>query len=564
MKLRGFITHKAAEYYSDCADYFRICPQTKRVAVSDGVGQSVMPSEWAKLLVDSYLRDEWDPGSSTYPLMEKWIQQAWNYVNEQKKQGNNPWLLENCLINKDGAAATFCGLQFTHRNDWSASILGDSSLVILDGENRIIQIYSSKEGAFDFRPDFFESFGNNKGEIRSVSGQLENEQKILLVSDPFSELFQNIKGTESEIPIINRILNIFNTKDFNTLVDSLRTDYHMHNDDSTLVIIEPDETDSFCVVYEDSTDSLLEEEKKRLEEEQKEVERKKEQDDELWGKAIEEDNDEAYRSYLGMSELCAHKKEAEKRLHEIAEMKTEDETWKGACSFNKIEGYQKYIELFPSGRFSAEAKERINKLGIPSTHRKKPEGKNDLSENQSSEDSFCKEDEQTKKEQPLQEGVDMDKDSTATPEEEHATVDSIQAEAKPEGVHENESSKSDDSSSEGTELVHEKSGEASRKIANSERTSCGVNTKEVEVEGVEGERSLSLPSGVNPSDGIDKVEFHKLQETALLLFKKYHDRFEAAFRRQKWNSDRSSGINHCFVDFWCELERIIYKNKNNG
>ena len=86
----------------------------------------------------------------------------------------------------------------------------------------------------------------------------------------------------------------------------------------------------------------------------------------------------------------------------------------------------------------------------------------------------------------------------------------------------------------------------------------------MEVEGVEEERSLSLPSGVDPSDGIDKVEFQKLQETALLLFKKYHDRFEAAFRRQKWNSDRLIGINQCFADFWCELERIIYQNKNNG
>lgn len=564
MKLRGFITHKAAEYYSDCADYFRICPRTKRVAVSDGVGQSVMPAEWAKLLVDAYLRDEWNPGNSTYPLMEKWIQLAWDYVNEQKKQGKNPWLLENCLINKDGAAATFCGLQFTHRNDWRASILGDSSLVILDGENRIAQLLSSKEGAFDFRPDYYESFGNNKGEIRIVSGQLENEQKILLVSDPFSELFQNIKGTESEIPIISRILSIFNTKDFNTLVDSFRTDYHMHNDDSTLVIIEPDEADSFCVIYEDSMDSLLEEEKKLLEKERKELERKKKQDEELWGKTIEKDNEEAYRSYLGMSMLCAHKKEAEKRLHEMAEIKAEDETWRGACFLNKIDGYQRYIELFPSGRYVVEAKDRIDKLGIPSTHGKKPEGKDDSSENQSSEDSFCKEDERTKNEQPLQECADMVQESSTTTEEEHANADSTQAEAKPEGIQEDESSEGDDSFQKGAEPVPEKSGGESVENAGSERFSYGVNTKKVEVEGEDGECSFSLPSGVDPSDGIDKVEFQKLQETALLLFNKYHNRFGAAFRRQKWNSDRSTGINQCFADFWFELERIIYQNKNNG
>lgn len=56
MKVRGYITHKAAEKFSDCADYFGICPQTKRVAVSDGVSQSTMPLEWARILVNAYVK----------------------------------------------------------------------------------------------------------------------------------------------------------------------------------------------------------------------------------------------------------------------------------------------------------------------------------------------------------------------------------------------------------------------------------------------------------------------------------------------------------------------------
>ena len=93
MKLRGFITHKAAEYYSDCADYFRICPRTKRVAVSDGVSQTIMPAEWAKILVDSFVEKEWTPGESTASLKRKGLTLASEFATEERKKGKNPWLL---------------------------------------------------------------------------------------------------------------------------------------------------------------------------------------------------------------------------------------------------------------------------------------------------------------------------------------------------------------------------------------------------------------------------------------------------------------------------------------
>lgn len=555
MKLRGFITHKEAEHYSDCADYFRICPRTKRVAVSDGVSQSIMPAEWARILVDSFVNEEWTPGESTDILKERWLTQAKEFANEQRKNGKNPWMLENCLVNKDGAAATFCGIVFSDKSKWSALILGDSSLVEIDKDNHIVRICSSKEGEFDNRPDYFDSFNEDNGEICHFDGILNQDSKILLVSDPFSELFQMVKGTHKESVVINNMLSITDITGFNAMVDALRKEYQMHNDDSTLVIIEPDESEIMTILYEKTLDSSLLDEERRLEEERKEFERKKEQEEKFWRKAIEENNEEAFRNYLRMSELHTHKKEAEKRLHEIAEMKADDETWQRACSLNKREEYQKYIERFPSGCYAVEAKDRINKLGRPSTHGKKPEGKDDSTENHPSEESFCNEDSQSEKEQPLQESADVDKKYTASQGDEPATVPS-QAETKPEGSQED----NDGSSSKGTELAFEKEREASRKTAGS----ALINKKEVEVDSDNEESTLPLPDGVDPSDGIDKVEFQKLQGTALLLFKKYHDRFESAFRRQKWNIDRAQGINQCFADFWCELERIIYQNKNNG
>ena len=76
MKLRAYITHKIAERYSDCADYFGICPQSKRVAVSDGVSQSIMPLEWAQILVKAYLEKEWDPCMDIQPQKKKWLHEA--------------------------------------------------------------------------------------------------------------------------------------------------------------------------------------------------------------------------------------------------------------------------------------------------------------------------------------------------------------------------------------------------------------------------------------------------------------------------------------------------------
>ena len=553
MKLRGFITHKAAEYYSDCADYFRICPCTKRVAVSDGVSQSIMPAEWAKILVDSFVEKEWTPGESTASLKNKWFTIASKFALEQRKKGENPWLLENCLVNKDGAAATFCGVTFSDECKWTASILGDSALVEINNENQLVRICSSKEGAFDNRPDFFDSFSEDKGEIRQFDGTLNNGSKILIVSDPFSELFQKVKGTPEEESVINILLSVTDITSFNATVDTLRTAYQMHNDDSTLVIIEPDESDMMTILYERTLEESQQEEELKFETEREKFEREKKKDEKLWEKVIEENNESAYRIYLGVSELRIHEKEARTRLNEIIETKVEDDTWREVNSSNTLDGYHNYIEKYPRGRYVIEAKERIANLSRPSIHGKRPEGKDNSTENHPSEEPFCKEGEKAEKVQHLHENADMDKESSLSSEKDSTTTSPSQVETEPKGIREEKRSAGEDPRQKGAELGPEQAVDSAHR--------CGFNTKEVEVNKGKEEDTLSLPSDVTTSDGIDKVEFQKLQETALSVYKKHHDRFCEAFHLKKWNSYRADRINKCFADFWCELERIIYQNK---
>ena len=554
MKLRGFITHKAAEYYSDCADYFRICPRTKRVAVSDGVSQSIMPAEWAKILVDSFVEKEWTPGESTASLKNRWFTLASEFAAEQRKKGEKPWLLENCLVKKDGAAATFCGIAFSDGFKWTSSILGDSSLVEIDNDNQIVRICSSKEGAFDNRPDFFDSFNEDKGEIRQFNGTLADGSKILIVSDPFSELLQKIKGTSEEESVINMLLTVTDITSFNAMVDTLRTDHQMHNDDSTLVIIEPDESDIMTILYERTLEESQQEEKLKFEAEREKFEREKKKDERLWEKVIEENDESAYRIYLGVSELLIHEKEARTRLNDIIETKNEDDTWRDINSSNTLEGYHNYIEQYPQGRYVIEAKEHTANLSRHSIHGKRPESKDNSTENHPSEEPFCKGCEKAEKVQHLHENTDMDRETTSPAKADSTTTALSQVETKPEGIQEEKQSTDDDVSQKGAGLEHEKA-------VDSDHRTCGINPKELEIIKGEEEDWLSLPDDVTPSDGIDIVEFQKLQATALLVFEKYHERFGEAFYRQKWNSDRVDRINKCFADFWCELERIIYQNK---
>jgi mRNA-degrading endonuclease RelE of RelBE toxin-antitoxin system len=272
-----------------------------------------MPLEWAKILVNAYINDEWNPNDSEEKLQKEWINQAQSYLKEQSSKGNSTWMLENCLNDKDGAGATFCGITFKDKENWVASILGDSCLVLVDENNDVKDIIASKEGKFDNRPDYFDSFKERRGKVKTKGGFLTPQQKILLVSDPFSELFQK-KVQESPLElntIINQLLSLKNFEDYLKHVDDFRKLYKMHNDDSTLVIIEYDENDDMTVEDQMSLEDLV---KKECKDEEM-----------LWQKAKSKKTIDSIQAYREESKLKLHEKEAKEILKEISKKQVNNE-----------------------------------------------------------------------------------------------------------------------------------------------------------------------------------------------------------------------------------------------
>ena len=532
MKIRAFITHKKAEKYSDCADYFGICRQTKKVAVSDGVSQSIMPLEWAKILVRAYLEDGWEPTMDTAPLKDKWLKEANDYLAEQRARNINPWMLENCINNKDGAGATFCGITFLSANTWKASVLGDSCLVIVDQNNNISQIVSSKDGIFDNRPDYFDSFGDKYGVVKTIEGKLTDNQKLLLVSDPFSELFQKNADSVELQTILNKIFKIEDYEQYLQLVEDFRKYYKMHNDDSTLVIIEYDANEEFTILWEEKLEDLI---SKELVEDQERREEQNKEEETLWAKTLEINTIEAYETYISNSKLKLYKRDAKAKIQELINIEKDEEDWCKALKLNTYYSFYDYLSRHIDGIHIKEAKEHLKTLNPRTTERQNKEG-DDTSES-STEDPVCSKNDCnifTQETVECSDRFDFQNISQNSNSEIKTQFSSSEEIERCDMTKE-------DSSEGSTSLVDDEFSKNGELVDNHRRTEGALNCSEV------------------PLYTIDRNRFHELLQPAKELFEKHIPSFTKAFEgSRKWRETPQS----CFENFWIELEILIFDKKN--
>lgn len=258
MLVKAFITHKLSEKYKDCQDRFSLNVDKFTVAVSDGMSESIFPHYWAEILSDAYAEEQFVPDNGVEPLCTLWHEKVSNFIEEGKKNKTLHWRTEVNFLEGKSAGATLCGVKFENSSKWRGHVLGDSCLITIN-ENTIEEIYSSEDKPFDSYPDFYDSNPKNlgRGTIREVSGKISQGKRLLLVSDPFSE-YLSLNRDRSE-SLISEILSLNNHEEFCQLVDRWRKN-GMHNDDSTLVIIDWDGRKSFNVKHSDDIYSLIKQE----------------------------------------------------------------------------------------------------------------------------------------------------------------------------------------------------------------------------------------------------------------------------------------------------------------
>lgn len=261
MKIRAFITHKLSEHYSECQDRFCINRDNHAIAVSDGMSQSVFPDYWAEILSSFYANNGHCTNEDRKELCREWLKKVEDFISSVIQNGKNPWRLQNCIESQNGAGATLCGIKFTDAENWVGHVLGDTCIIDVDITKKdTIKIHTSEDKAFDSYPDYYESFPNKegRGQIKEFTGKLSEGHCLLLVSDPFSEFLYTNK--ENCSLWLKKILELKGHEDFCSLVDDWRQS-GLHDDDSTLCIIEPDGSMDFNIEQEDDISTLIEKEK---------------------------------------------------------------------------------------------------------------------------------------------------------------------------------------------------------------------------------------------------------------------------------------------------------------
>lgn len=265
MKIKGFITHKIAEKYEDCQDYFAINTEKGRLAISDGMSQSIFPQWWAEELVCAYVDNAWVPSQNDLEsLREKWNRRVHGFLEAQKQEGKPTWMLENCLIEKRGAGATLCGVCFENETDWKGYVLGDSCLIEVASNNKIVKLERSKEEAFNNNPDYFDSIVGGKGNVKKIQGSLEEGVKLLLVTDALAEFLYTQKEKGNEAEYVHQLLQLESHDEFCRLIENWRVSNHLHNDDTTLLIVEYDGNLSLNVTIADNLMELIKDEPKEF------------------------------------------------------------------------------------------------------------------------------------------------------------------------------------------------------------------------------------------------------------------------------------------------------------
>lgn len=247
--VKGFVTNKKSESYSDCADSYALNPERGRFAISDGVSVSFFAAVWSQILVNSFVQDSgWVDTNFIDNCQKQWQQK----VDKIVLQPNVKWFVKSKHSKKDFAAATFVGLEVSeNQRKWKVQLIGDSFLFFVPKDctqfKKIIKYPNQEKFVFDNYPDYLASLeGNHRGQL-CTSPELELvEGTFFLMTDALSEWF--IEELKKDVKqAVDSLLKIENQKQFLTNIQHKRDTNSLKNDDSAILTLE---------VIDDGSDAL--------------------------------------------------------------------------------------------------------------------------------------------------------------------------------------------------------------------------------------------------------------------------------------------------------------------
>jgi len=216
-------------------DVFELAKDNKKCAISDGASESFDSKTWAKLLTSSFV--------SCSELSESWLVHAIADYSSHFELSTLSWSKQAAYAR--GSFATLLGIE--HNVNGTIDILGvgDSIAVLVDNGVLVDSFPYKLADEFQKRPelfctkpihnDFFTSpdFFPLHHKIWSIDGI--KAPIILCMTDALAEW--SLRNLEEGNPVWQSLASIKNVSDFEAFVLRERKNGKMHVDDTTLVVL---------------------------------------------------------------------------------------------------------------------------------------------------------------------------------------------------------------------------------------------------------------------------------------------------------------------------------------
>lgn len=239
-----------------------------RFAVADGATESSFARPWANSLAMAFVKTP-PLHSSSAGELETWLEPLQRQWHDGIDWAHLPWFAEDKA--RDGAFSSLVGIEFLSEEipipaggggeeailetpasehlRWRALAVGDSCLFQVRDDKLLVAFPLDRAEQFGSRPVLLSSNPANNGraldDIRRCAGDCQPGDLFLLATDALGHWFLS-EFEASQLPWAR--LSGMRKKDFKKLVDRLRSENRMRNDDTTLLEIR--------VVYDSSSARL--------------------------------------------------------------------------------------------------------------------------------------------------------------------------------------------------------------------------------------------------------------------------------------------------------------------
>lgn len=247
LKISAYALHKAGTETRLYEDAYAFDEATGRAAVADGASDAFEAGAWARLLASTYVHA---PPPATPKAFLEWLRGPARAWNATLNWSTLPWYAEEKARNV-GGLATLLGFTLdeaaggdgdTQTASWGALAVGDACLLHVRKNDVLMRFPVESVDAFDATPTLLSTrLQHDKsmldaGGLRQYDGTCQAGDLFLLATDAMAEWLYGLADLDDLKLGWESVSNLIE-EDFEALIEELRTQSIIRNDDVTLLVL---------------------------------------------------------------------------------------------------------------------------------------------------------------------------------------------------------------------------------------------------------------------------------------------------------------------------------------